>query len=101
MSEDAVAREAIERREGHKGLALQIEEVRGDVGVVKTEVAKIAKGLRILKKKAGKDIAALTEEMAKLNRRALAIALAAVLAALGSIPEARALAMTIVKGLMH
>lgn len=98
---DAIHNEAQERREGQKGLALQIEEVRGDVAVVKTEVAKIAKGLRFLKRRVGRDVEALTEELAKLNRRALAIALAAVLAALGSLPEARALAAVIAKGLIH
>lgn len=96
---DAIHNEAQERRAGQQGLSDQIEQVRGDVSQVKADVAKIGKGLRILKKKAGRDIAALTEEMAKLNRRALAIALAAVLAALGSIPEARALALVIAKGL--
>lgn len=99
--DNAVDREAVERREGHKGLALQIEEVRGEVGQIKTELHAVAKGLRFLKRRVGKDVTALTEELAKLNRRALAIALAAVLAALGSIPEARALASVIVKGLMH
>ena len=42
MSEDAVAREATERRDGHRTLSLQIEEVRGDVSAVKADVAKIA-----------------------------------------------------------
>lgn len=101
MSEDAVAREATERRDSCRTLSLQIEEVRGEVSSVKADVSRIAKGLRILRRRVGRDVTALTEELAKLNRRALAIALAAVLAALGSIPEARALAVAIVKGLMH
>jgi Pyruvate/2-oxoacid:ferredoxin oxidoreductase gamma subunit len=96
-----VESEAIERREGHRVLSLQIEEVRSDVASVKTDMGKLAKSFRILRRKATKDIAALTEELAKLNRRALAIAMAAILAAVGSIPEARALAAAIVKGLMH
>lgn len=101
MSEEAVRQEAQERREGHKTLSLQIDDLSNRVNDLTQEVAKIGKGLRVLKRKAARDIAALTEELAKLNRRALAIALAAVLAALGSIPEARALAVTIAKGLMH
>lgn len=108
MSEEAVRQEAQERREGMRIVSLQIEELRSevttvksDVSTVKAEVHTIAKGLRILKRRARRDIAALTEELAKLNRRAFAIALAAVLAALGSIPEARALGLAIVKGLMH
>jgi hypothetical protein len=96
-----IEQEAIERREGHRTLSLQVEEVRSDVVAVKAEVAKMAKGLRILRRKTAKNVEALTEELAKLNRRALAIALAAVLAAVGSIPEARALAVAIAKGLMH
>ena len=107
MCEDAVAREATERRDGERTLSLQIEEVRGNVSEVrceiasvKTDVAKIANGLRFLKRRVAHDITALTEELAKLNRRALAIAMAAVLAALGSIPEARALAVAIMKGIM-
>lgn len=105
---DAIQNEAQERREGHRTLLLQMEELRAevstikaDVGTVRAELSKLAKGLRILRRKATRDITALTEELAKLNRRALAIALAAVLAALGSIPEARTAAIAIVKGLMH
>lgn len=112
---DAIQAEATERREGHRTLSLQMEEVRSEVATVKTDVAtvrsevgtvkaeldKVAKGLRILRRKATRDVAALTEELAKLNRRALAIALAAVLAALGSIPEARAMGLALAKGLMH
>ena len=101
MSEEAVRQEAQERREGHKTLSIQIDELSSRVNGLAEEVGKIGKSLRVLKRKAQRDIAALTEELAKLNRRALAIALAAVLAALGSIPEARALAIAIVKGLMH
>ena len=99
--DNAVDREAIERRDGQKGLALQIEEVRADVSAVKADLHDVARSLRVLKRRVGRDVTALTDELAKLNRRALAIALAAVLAALGSVPEARALAAVIVKGLMH
>lgn len=101
MSEEAVRQEAQERREGHRTLSLQIDDLSTRVNDLTQEVAKIGKGLRVLKRKAARDIHALTEELAKLNRRAFAIALAAVLAALGSIPEARSLALTIAKGLMH
>lgn len=104
----AITQEAEERRAGHRTMSLQLEEVKADVGTVrldmislKADVAKVAKGLRILKRSTTKNVAGLTEELAKLNRRALAIALAAVLAALGSIPEARAAGLAIVKGLMH
>lgn len=101
MTDDAIAREAVERRDGLRTLSLQLEDVRTEVGSMRGELTKVSKGLRVLKRKANQDIEALVGSMEKLNRRALAIALAAVLAAVGSIPEARALAAAIAKGLMH
>lgn len=97
---DAIQSEAQERRDGHRTLSLQIEEVRGEVGAVKAEVGKVAIGLRRLKRRSSREVAALTEELAKLNRRALAIAFAAVLASLGSLPEARAILAQLVKSMV-
>lgn len=97
---DTCIQEAEERRRGDQAILERLGRVEDRVSELVLVSAKNTKETRMLRRRARKDVAGLQDEMAKLNRRALAIALAAVLAALGSIPEARALAGVIVKGLM-
>jgi len=108
MTDTAITQEAQERREGQRTISLQVEEVRADVASVKAEVATVKAAVatvqhdvKVIRRRARRDVSTLTEELAKLNRRVLAIALAAVLAAFGSIPEARAVVLALVRSVVH
>lgn len=98
---EAVKLEAQERRESDRVLSAQLDRLRTEIVTTKEAMVKVSADFSQHRRRAKRNHSTLTEGLDRLNRRALAIALAAVLAALGSIPEARALAVAIAKGLMH